>query len=129
MNKISTQQPLKRLIHFVPVAITCAVLLLCSNVVNAVSPPVSINVQAKNVKCYPNPAISFINFEVSQKYVNKNYALQVFSFTGKKMYETTLTASKLTLTFTNDYYRGIYVYQLRDASGKIVETGKFQRNK
>jgi hypothetical protein len=61
--------------------------------------------------------------------VNKNYALQVFSFTGKKMYETALTASKLTLTFTNDYYRGIYVYQLRDASGKIVETGKFQINK
>jgi len=66
---------------------------------------------------------------VSQKYVNKNYVLQVFSFTGKKMYETTLTTSKLMLTFSNDYYRGIYVYQLRDASGKIVETGKFQINK
>ena len=129
MNKIFTQQPLKRLIHLALAAIACAILILYSNVVNAVSPPVSINVQAKNVKCYPNPAISFINFEVSQKYVNKNYVLQVFSFTGKKMYETTLTTSKLMLTFSNDYYRGIYVFQLRDASGKIVETGKFQINK
>lgn len=129
MNKTSTQQPLKRLIQFTLATITCVILLLYSNIVNAVSSPVSISIQTKNIKCYPNPAISFINFELPQQYVNKSYVLQVFSFTGKKMYETTLNAAKVTLTFTNDYYRGIYVYQLRDASGKIVETGKFQINK
>lgn len=129
MNKTFTQHPSKHFIQFTLAALACVMLLLFSNIVNAVSTPLSISVQTKNVKCYPNPAVSFINFEVAQQYVNKNYTLQVFSFTGKKMYETSLTAAKLTLTFTNDYYRGIYVYQLRDAGGKIAETGKFQINK
>ena len=83
-------------------------------------------VQAKTVKCYPNPAISFVNFEFSSDIIAKNCSLQVYSFTGKKMYETNISNVKITLSLTNDFYRGIYVYQLRDKSGKILETGKFQ---
>ena len=84
-------------------------------------------VQAKIVKCYPNPAISFVNFELSDNNkVSKNYSLEVYSFTGKKMYSTPISTSKITLTLTNDFYRGIYVYQVRDKSGRILETGKFQ---
>lgn len=86
----------------------------------------SFNVQAKIVKCYPNPAISFVNFEFSSDVTAKNCALQVYSFTGKKMYETNVSNLKITLSLTNDFYRGIYVYQLRDKAGKILETGKFQ---
>ncbi len=87
------------------------------------------DIQAKTIKCYPNPAISFINFDFPIDYTSKNYSLQVYSFTGKKMYEVNVTSLKLTLTFNNEFYRGIYIYQLRDKDGKILETGKFQVNR
>lgn len=85
--------------------------------------------QVKSIKCYPNPAISFINFEFPQEYVSKNYSLQVYSFTGRKMSEMSVIGSKASLTFSNEYFRGIYVYQLQDKTGKILETGKFQVNR
>lgn len=85
--------------------------------------------QAKIVKCYPNPAISFVNFEFATDVISKSYFLQVYSFTGKKMYETNVSNSKITLLLTNEFYRGIYVYQFSDKSGKILETGKFQVTK
>ncbi len=86
----------------------------------------SNNIQVKAVKCYPNPAVSFVNFEFPSDVISKSYSLQVYSFTGKKMYETNISNVKITLSLTNDFYRGIYVYQLRDKSGRILETGKFQ---
>ncbi|MFT4152203.1 T9SS type A sorting domain-containing protein [Parafilimonas sp.] len=129
MSKNFTHQLVKRSVKLPVTAGVLAVMLLFTTTVNAVNTSVSIRIQTKNVKYYPNPAISYINFEVPQDYVNKNYSLQVFSFTGKKMYETTVSEVKFTLTFSNDFYRGIYVFQLRDASGRIIETGKFQVNK
>ena len=86
-------------------------------------------IQAKTIKCYPNPAVSFINFEFPSDYISKNYTLQVYSFTGKKVYELNVTSIKTTVTFTNEFYRGIYIYQLQDKTGKILETGKFQVNR
>ncbi|MEO8712720.1 MAG: T9SS type A sorting domain-containing protein [Parafilimonas sp.] len=101
---------------------------LQSNTANSANMP-GRDIQARMVKCYPNPAISFINFEILPEYITKNYSLQVYSFTGKKMYEVNINFSKVTLTFTNEFYRGIYVYQLQDKNGKVLETGKFQVNK
>jgi hypothetical protein len=89
----------------------------------------SYDLQVKTVKCYPNPAVSFVNFEFSSDVLSKSYSLLVYSFTGKKMYETNISNVKITLSLTNDFYRGIYVYQLRDKSGRIIETGKFQVTK
>lgn len=86
-------------------------------------------VQSKTIKCYPNPAISFVNFEFPADYASKGYQIQVYSFTGKKMYEAAINSAKSTLTFTSDFYRGIYIYQMQDKSGKILETGKFQVNR
>lgn len=85
--------------------------------------------QTRVVKCYPNPAVSFVNFEVPANFTSNGYTIQVFSFTGKKMFEETISSSKSTLNFNGDFYRGIYIYQLKDKSGKIIETGKFQVNK
>jgi hypothetical protein len=94
----------------------------------AITNPIG-GIQAKTIKCYPNPAVSFVNFEFPDEYVSKSYILQVYSFTGKKMYETNISTEKTTLTFTNDFYRGIYIYQLQDKTGRVVETGKFQVNR
>ncbi len=74
---------------------------------------------------YPNPATHFINFSFD-KTVDRSYTLQVYSFMGKKMNESRISDTKLTITFDDSYYRGIYIYQLRDQSGRIVESGKFQ---
>ena len=45
------------------------------------------------------------------------------------MTEIRLTESKVNITLDDNYFRGLYIYQLRDQSGKIIESGKFQVNK
>ncbi len=79
----------------------------------------------KIIQSYPNPATSIIFFEFSRDY-DKQYVLQVYSFIGKKMAELPVNASKISLILDNNYFRGIYIYQLRDKSGQIIESGKFQ---
>ncbi len=81
-------------------------------------------VKASVTRYYPNPATSFINFEFSRS-IDRSYTLQLYSFTGRKMYETPVSAEKLTVNL-QDFYRGVYFFQLRDRGGKIIETGKFQ---
>ena len=83
-------------------------------------------VMVHTVKCYPNPAISFINFEFPSTYLNQKYTIGVYSFSGKKMFESNVSAARMTFNFNGDFFRGIYIYQLKDNSGRIVETGKFQ---
>src|SRR5688572_23960299 len=79
------------------------------------------------VKFYPNPATSIINFDF-QKSADKNYNFQIFSLTGKKMYEVNKVDQKTTVNL-GDFYRGIYVFQLKDQFGKLVDSGKFQVTK
>jgi hypothetical protein len=87
--------------------------------------PASIPDQdVKIVRFYPNPATSVINFEI-QKNNEKTYTLQIFNFMGKKVYETENINPKAIINLS-DYNRGIYIYQLRDGSGKVIDTGKFQ---
>ena len=109
------------------VAIVCISSFMQSNVAKPVNE--GYGILAKGIKCFPNPAVSFINFEFPADYISKDYTLQVYSFTGKKMYKLNVTSIKATLTFTTEFYRGIYVYQLQDKTGRILETGKFQVNK
>ena len=79
--------------------------------------------QAK-VRVYPNPATTYITVDLQGNY-QKGLTLVVYSFLGKKMYESQNVNEKTTLTLT-DYNRGIYVYHVTDASNKILFTGKFQ---
>jgi hypothetical protein len=77
---------------------------------------------------YPNPATSYINFTFDNS-VDKSYTLQVYNFIGRKMTETRVTDSRITITLDDNYFRGLYIYQLRDQTGRIVESGKFQVSK
>jgi Secretion system C-terminal sorting domain len=81
-------------------------------------------VAGKAMKLYPNPATSYVTFEL-QKSNQKGLAIVVYSVLGKKMYEAQNVAEKTTLSVT-DYTRGMYIYHLVDQSGKIIEYGKFQ---
>ncbi len=78
----------------------------------------------KFIKFYPNPANSVINFEFDKGY-DKSFSLEVYNFIGKKVFTLKTVTPKINISLT-DFYRGVYIYQLRDRSGKIVESGKFQ---
>ncbi len=78
----------------------------------------------KVVKFYPNPATSVINFEF-QKQGDKKLTLQIYNFIGKKVFEITNTSQKNAIPL-NDFFRGVYIFQLRDKAGRVVESGKFQ---
>lgn len=76
---------------------------------------------------YPNPAITHITFSFEKGY-DKNYSFQIFNFIGKKVYESNSVTPKTTVDLSN-FYRGVYIFQIRNLSGKIVEAGKFQVSK
>lgn len=88
----------------------------------------SENSSPKITHFYPNPATSYINFTFESS-VDKSYTLQIYSFMGKKMNETRITDNKLTINLDDNYYRGLYIYQLKDKTGRIIESGKFQVSK
>jgi hypothetical protein len=86
------------------------------------------NGSSATVHFYPNPASSYITFEDFLKKYDKNYNIQVFNFLGKKVYQFNLGDQK-NIVNLSDFFRGIYIFQLKDPEGKIVESGKFQVNK
>lgn len=80
----------------------------------------------KFVKLYPNPATSYITFEMQKN--DKGLTVQVYSFIGRKMSEARISQQKTTLDLS-DYNRGLYMYHLVDAYGRVIESGKFQVTK
>ena len=93
--------------------------------------PSGLNGQGNQVailRFYPNPASTVITFDFQKSY-DKGYSLQIYNAVlGRKMIEQTNLASKTAVDLSN-FTRGVYVYQLRDKTGKLVETGKFQVSK
>lgn len=81
----------------------------------------------KVVKYYPNPATSYINFEVDADSY-KSSTLVIYNFIGKKQMEQKIVERKTTISLT-DFYRGMYIFQLYDKQGKIIESGKFTVSK
>jgi hypothetical protein len=88
-------------------------------------PPTETNDRV--IKLYPNPATTYITFDFQKSYGN-GLTIQVYSFLGKKMLDVTNTSQKTTINLT-DFNRGLYMYHLLDATGKIIATGKFQVTK
>ncbi len=103
--------------------------LAAGHCASAQSDPVrnAMQPQARIVRFYPNPATSFINFEF-KKSPNDQYKFRVFNFLGKKVMELPKIngASRVDLA---DFTRGIYIFQVMDQHGKVIESGKFQVEK
>jgi hypothetical protein len=59
---------------------------------------------------------------------DKGFSIQIYSFLGKKMMEKQNVPQKTTIDL-NDFNRGLYMYHLVDATGKVIESGKFQVTK
>jgi len=83
--------------------------------------------EGKIIRFYPNPAISQITFDFQKKF-DKTYSLQIYNFLGKKVYEAPAVDQK-TIINLSDFFRGIYIFQLKDQTGKIIESDKFQISK
>jgi hypothetical protein len=77
------------------------------------------------IKFYPNPATTIINFEFTKSNPDATYTLQVFNFIGKKVSEVAISNNKASVNLDN-FFRGVYIFQLRDKTGRIIESGKFQ---
>lgn len=84
-------------------------------------------VNPRIVSCYPNPAISFINIDL-QKNTSRNYKFVVYNFLGKKVIDIDELNTHNKFDLTN-FTRGIYIFQLKDVSGRVIESGKFQVDK
>ncbi len=88
-------------------------------------PVATVSISDRIVKLYPNPATSYITFEIQSNY-KKGLSIYIFNgVLGKRVYETANIAAKTTVTL-NDFSRGMYIYHLIDETGKIIESGKFQ---
>ena len=83
--------------------------------------------RGKIVSLYPNPATSYITFNI-QKSFQKGLTISVFNFIGKKISETQ-TETENTVVSLTDFNRGTYIYHIVDRSGKVIDTGKFQVSK
>jgi hypothetical protein len=83
--------------------------------------------EIKIVKFYPNPAVSFITFEI-EKESNKVYSLQIFNFLGRKVKDVADLSPK-TIVNLSDLVRGIYIFQLKEQNGRVADSGTFQVNK
>ncbi len=79
------------------------------------------------LRLYPNPAISFIKFDFQNEY-QKGYSIQIINFIGKQQQDLKNINYSTTLDLSN-FSRGIYIYQLKNENGKIVDSGKFQVRK
>ena len=75
-------------------------------------------------KFYPNPATTAINFDFLTGF-EKPYSLQLFNFMGRKVYEIGSSLQHVVIPL-NGFFRGVYIYQVRDRNGKILDSGKFQ---
>lgn len=82
--------------------------------------------QTRIVRVYPNPASSVINFEFPESFDKSGtLTLIIYNFMGKKMNDYKITSDKITVAL-DDYFRGVYVYQIHDKTGNIIDSGKFQ---
>jgi len=76
------------------------------------------------IRFYPNPATAVINFDYQKGY-DMSHTFTIYNFMGKKVFETKNTTARFSVDLEN-FYRGIYVFQLRNKNGQLIESGKFQ---
>ena len=83
---------------------------------------------SKVIRFFPNPATTVINFEFD-KSVASTSVIAIYSFYGKKMSEQRLSSNTVAFILDDNYTRGLYLFQLRDQTGRLIESGKFQVSK
>jgi hypothetical protein len=81
--------------------------------------------QVKMINTYPNPATTVVNFSFQRDY-SRSYSIQILNSIGKSMYKAKNIPSFLSIDLKDEnFYRGVYIYQLLDRNGIVIESGKF----
>jgi hypothetical protein len=79
----------------------------------------------KIINIYPNPATTVVNFSFQKEY-SRFYSIQILNSIGKNMYKAKNIPSFLSINLKDEnFYRGVYIYQLLDRKGIVIESGKF----
>lgn len=78
----------------------------------------------KVIKFYPNPAVSYITFELARD-AGKTFTLQIFSFIGRMVKNVPEITDKATVQLS-DLTRGLYTFQIKDEEGRTTDSGIFQ---
>jgi hypothetical protein len=79
------------------------------------------------VRFYPNPSTTVVNFEFPNA-IQRGFNLQIFSFVGRKVLTVPVIANRTSVNISA-LMGGVYVFQLRDAAGRILACNKFQVSK
>ena len=79
------------------------------------------------VRFYPNPASESIHFDWKASF-RQPLQLRIFNFLGKPMLELYRLGATTKVDLTT-FKRGLYLFQVVDARGQVVESGKFQVEK
>ena len=65
-----------------------------------------------------------MNLEL-QKGFGHSYSIRVLNSIGKQVFEAKNIPTLLTINLKDEkFYRGIYIYQLVDRNGLVIESGK-----
>ncbi|HXB13514.1 MAG TPA: T9SS type A sorting domain-containing protein [Bacteroidia bacterium] len=70
---------------------------------------------------YPNPCTTQITFKYGTEFAKY---IVVFDITGRQVVETTMENGSVSLN-TSVYAKGIYLFQVNDKSGNMLDRGKF----
>lgn len=82
----------------------------------------------RQIRCYPNPATTAIFFELKARNPQENAQLRIYNFLGKKVLDIPRMNTNIRVD-VNNLNRGIYIYQLTDMHGRVMESGKFHVEK
>ena len=77
------------------------------------------DIEDSAVNLYPNPAVNYCMVEVSDSYTNPNVVL--YSLTGQRVLEKTLTQTGATRLHTAELKPGLYILQLRDSESIVTQ--------
>jgi hypothetical protein len=108
-------------------ALVSVILLSTTTAKSQVRGPVPDTEHKVVKKFYPNPAVSYIIFDLDKE-PNQTYRLQIYSFLGKLVKDVPDMVEHYTVNLS-ELTRGLYTFQLRDQSGRITDSGIFQINK
>ncbi len=79
---------------------------------------------SRQLRCYPNPATTVIFFEFKARNGQEPTQLRIYNFLGKKVVDIPRLYANTRVDLQH-FNRGIYIYQLTDARGRVMESGKF----
>lgn len=83
---------------------------------------------SRQIRCYPNPATTAIFFEFKVRNAQESTQLRIYNFLGKKVVELPRMSANIRVDLQS-FNRGIYIYQLTDVHGRVMESGKFHVEK